>query len=496
MAARGRKAKVDLVEVGGPFDDDGVLPDDGFPPDPDPGLVADVPPGPRGWHRIKRAWPLALVAVVVAGAYLVSGLRERAALVERQDVLRGQDGFVADLGPELIPLWSAEGEAGWAYPVVVEETLLVATESGAGAALVAFDVTTDSELWRVEHDPESGGTYCGFPFGGGEAVDGSVGCLHQRYEATDDGEIVNQALEMQLRDVRTGELRASRDMVHAAYAVPWRDAVLFVESDELGTELRLEGLDGAARWTLPFFDESLDEGEYVELVVQDDRGIVTGRDRAVVVDFDGTVVFDQTAVAVASDIEVTVDSEVRYPELGVRTVDGGWFALTQWMWPEQRTRVYDANGGFAYEFPGDLESIRLDDGSAGDVLLWRTGDGVVLADRVTGETRFSLDRYVEGWPLVMDGALVFGAGGRVRSIDVATGEERWSLVSGGGVEASDGVVVVVYEQDGRSSWLRALDLESGLELWQLPFTDPYAMVVVVGGTLYVHDAGTFSRLGR
>jgi|GEM_PF-1339678 len=496
MTARGRKARVDFVEVG-EIDDDGGPPDDGLLADPAPGAMSEEPmPGPRGWRRIRRAWPIALVAVFVAGAYLVSGLRERAAFAALQDVLRGQEGFVADLGPELTPLWSFDEERGWAYPLLVDETLLLIAESDSGAALVAFDVDTDAELWRVEHAPGAGVTYCGHPFVGGDVTEGVVGCIHQRYEVTGDGEGEHRELEVQRRDVRTGEIRDSRDMLGAAYAVPWRDAILLVESDASGTWLRLEGFDGTQRWTLPLFDDSLDEGEYVALEVWGDRGLVTGRDRALVVDFDGTVVIDWSGTADAPDVTLSTDPQARHPELGVRLVAGGWIALTHWAQTTSPTQVFDEQGDLAYELDGRPESIRLDDGLAGDVLAWRTHDGVVLADRITGEVVFQFDRPMAGSAFVLDGALVFGDGGRLRSVDLATGEERWSVISGGSFEASDATIAVVLEHDGASSWLRALDLGSGRELWRRDLTDPYQMVTVVGGALYVHDAGTLSRLGR
>jgi len=486
MAPRGRKARVDLVETWDVDDDDG-LPDDGLLAGPVHGAVPEEPPGSRGWRRIRRAWPIALVAVVVAGAYLVSGLRERAAFAALQDVLRGQEGFVADLGSELSPVWRVDAGRGRAFPVVVDETIILTTESDGSAALVAVDRTTGTELWRIERDAQEDSIYCGLPFGGGEVAPGSVGCIDRRTELTDDGEHISRIVEVQLRDVRTGEIRDSRAVRHATRAVPWRDAILLVESDSTGTRLRLEGFDGTQRWTMPFLDVTLEEQEYVDLGVWEDRGIVTGRDRAVVVDFDGTVVLDQT---------VAVHSTVGFPELSVQPVAGGWFALTRLVQITPRTRVYDANGDFAYEIAGDLGSIPLDDGSAGDVLLWRTDSDAALADRTTGETAFRLDRPVEDLPFVLDGALVHDFGGRLRSVDLATGEERWSAPSSGGFVASDGLVVVAFEPMVGGSRLRAFDLGSGQERWVLPFANPHPVVSVASGAVHVHDSSIFSRLGR
>src|SRR5690606_31009278 len=118
---------VELVEVGpGEGLDDDVL--------DAPGAL-DLPAQRRPrwtWRRVVRAWPLAVIAVVVAAAYLVTDVRERAAIEARHDALRGQRAFAADVEGHSPPVrsWEIGLEANWVYPAVIDDTLLLTTDPG------------------------------------------------------------------------------------------------------------------------------------------------------------------------------------------------------------------------------------------------------------------------------------------------------------------------------------------------------------------------------
>src|SRR5690606_41859524 len=97
---RGRKTQVELVEGGrGALEDHGAADVELDPQDAGP------EPRESGWRRNRRAWPLAVVAAVVAGAYLVPGARERAALAARHALLQEPLGLVPHPGPPPAPIW-------------------------------------------------------------------------------------------------------------------------------------------------------------------------------------------------------------------------------------------------------------------------------------------------------------------------------------------------------------------------------------------------------
>src|SRR5690606_35371966 len=157
MARRGGKEQVELVEgaalEGGPFEDHDVA-------GPAAGVVGegDATEARPRWREIRRAWPVAVVALLVTGAHLVPGARRLAAVEARDDALRGQQAFAAGLERAPDRSWEVDLGARWVYPVVVDDALLLATDPGGA---VALDIATGAERWRIEAE-ENQRTLCGW----------------------------------------------------------------------------------------------------------------------------------------------------------------------------------------------------------------------------------------------------------------------------------------------------------------------------------------------
>ena len=491
MTVPGRKRDVELfeVEAGEGLDDD-VL-------DAPDALYPSATPRPRWtWRRVARAWPLAVIAVVVAGAYLVTDARERTAVEARHDALRGQRAFAADL--ELGPgrLWEVDLGVSWMQPSLVDETLLLTTDFGG---VIALDVVTGVQRWRLEAEQDVR-TLCGWPPDEPVSFDGAVACFEQRFAVSDDGdwsEVDSTAVQ---RDLLTGVVLSEQLWPEGmSRATPWRDAVLRVDSDATSTVVRLEGFDGTERWSIPFLEGPLGDDQYISVWVAGGHGIVTGRDRAVVVDFDGEVVLAETSARWGAEEEADVDVDVgglEPPELEVWPLAGGGWTVSSWNYQPERTFVFDAAGDLAFEAEGSIEELALDDGSAGDVLLLRDNTRIELVDRASGQTRFTLDRYPDGPSYLLDEELVWSGGGRLRVIDIATGEERWSEPADGELVASDGAVVVVHEMMSGQPKLRAFDLATGVVAWTLELSSLDASrVFALADALFVLDGGKLARLG-
>ena len=499
MARRGGKEQVELVEAGSfedaAFENAAFEDDDGAEPGAEfPGEGGAAEERPR-WHGIRRAWPFAVVALVVAGAYLVTGTRERAAVEARHDALRGQQAFAGGLERAPDHSWEVDLGSRWVYPVVVDDTLLLATDPGGA---VALDIATGAERWRIGAE-ENQRTLCGLLSDEPVSSEGTVDCFEQRFSVSDEGDWTELGSTLQRRDVLTGEVRSERLWPEGlAHVTPWRDAVLVVDSGASSTVLRLEAMDGAEQWSLQFLDEPLGDEEYVSVSVRGDHGVVVGRDRALVVDFAGEVVLDETSAlwGTGEDAYSSFDGGgVSMPELDVRLLDGGGWTVSSWNLRPERTYIFDPLGKPAFDVDGAISELELDDGSVGYVLLRRDDTVVELLDRATGDARFTLDRFPDGPSFLLDGVLVASTGTQTRAIDVATGEELWSTAIDGQLVASDGAVVVVYESLPGPSQVRAFDLATGVEKWNLGLSSPEAQVFTLADALFVFDDGTFARLG-
>src|SRR5690606_2736693 len=148
MRARGRMTAVEIVEAGFVDDDEELATADG------PGRDATV----RGWRRALRAWPVALVAVVVAGFAVVSAIRDAARSEAHLEVLRVQPGFAAELGPGLRQVWAIDDLPPGSISGVWGDLLVLLGEGELRAVAGA----TGEELWRVDVD---GLTLCGLSVG-------------------------------------------------------------------------------------------------------------------------------------------------------------------------------------------------------------------------------------------------------------------------------------------------------------------------------------------
>src|SRR5690606_37184860 len=140
---RGRKSEVELVE------------DDAAPVElPEDRAAEELGEPPSRGRGVLRAWPLALLALVVAGAYLVDGARERAARAELEARLEGQPLFVRELSRRPEPLWSREDASIYVWPWVQEDTVVIArqTELGTEGNTRFLDLETGEPLWETRAD--------------------------------------------------------------------------------------------------------------------------------------------------------------------------------------------------------------------------------------------------------------------------------------------------------------------------------------------------------
>ncbi|RKN03889.1 PQQ-binding-like beta-propeller repeat protein [Streptomyces radicis] len=129
----------------------------------------------------------------------------------------------------------------------------------------------------------------------------------------------------------------------------------------------------------------------------------------------------------------------------------------------------------------------------GGALAWRA-----FAPEDGGEARAA------GWDIAPGGALsppavagetvYFGdAGGFIRAVNAATGEERWTFPTGGGVVepvVAGGVVLVT----GGNGTLYAIEAVSGVERWSFDLGNDAAPALVAEGDAYVSvlDSGVFA----
>jgi len=478
MTARGRKARVDFVEAG-EIHDDGGPPDDGRLADPAPGAVPDEPHGRRGWRRIKRAWPIALVAVVGVGLLLALDQRGRAAREAQQDLFATQWHRLAELGSGLGPAWLVEDVGRYPSVADVEDVYLVGVDTDDGAALIALEAESGAERWRIRDAGVH--IYCESP--ARQQSSPPAGTAACTASTTDSWSLV-------LLDLATGEQRASRDMGGSAEAMHWHGAVLLVESDPDGTQLRLEDFDGTVRWAVPVLDRALSTYEVARLDVAGDRAMAVVGDRVVAVDVAGAVILDTDSPARPPAAPATSALVPLSPGVLPR----GGFVLTGYDGTRWLTVVYDEHGEQRFEAEAGLGLSSFDDGSLGDVVvLWKEG-GIEVRD-LAGGVLAQLDGTSDGALYVVDGALVFTDAGRLRAFEAASGEERWSVDVGFGTQVgSDGSVVLVHGYQSADPMIRAFDVGTGAEEWVYELPGPRAEPLVAGGTLLIHDGTTLTKL--
>jgi len=478
---RGRKSEVELVE------------DDAAPVElPEDRAAEELGEPPSRGRGVLRAWPLALLALVVAGAYLVDGARERAARAELEARLEGQPLFVRELSRRPEPLWSREDASIYVWPWVQEDTVVIArqTELGTEGNTRFLDLETGEPLWETRADGGATTTFCGFVPEDTELPEGAVLCV--RY-LVDESEGSVEGATYELRDLRSGELvlehgwRAGGEFVY-----PWGEDFVVVDEGSSDVHVRLRGSEGEERWSVPLGDVEREIGGGALVQIDHSRAFVSVAGRAVVLERDGTVVLD---------VEAPELEEVGETWVNLEPLADGYFSLSTVSFApstadsERVTQVYAPDGTLAYEVSQDdagwPAQLGLDDGSLGRVHAW-SGGRTVLRDAASGAERWSTTWGAESFVMIADKKVVLASGGRVRVLD-EEGVELWSEVGSEPV-ASDGKVLTILENVGEVARLRAFELGSGSELWALELGSAEARPTATGGHLFLHDSGTFSLL--
>ncbi len=475
MAPGSRKAAVELVESG-ELDLEGLL-----ATDEELGPAAGAPPPTgSGWRRaVRRAWPLALVAVVVVGAVAVSSAREAARVEARRDVLRGQMGFVEGVGSEMGWRWATELAASDYVVAASEGVLLLGSDDGRQRVL---DLETGEELWAIGADGDLLPS-CG--------VDGAMmECAFWASMAWDvDDPTMPRASRVERRDARSGEVLDVRDPAAFESLVWWDDDLLLLEDVDGALELRLEAPGGEVRWRLPVprggagSRRSLDVPIATAWVDQRAGLAFVRTDRHLVVDREGRIV-----------LELVPDDEGResgewlgsfLPEVLVRS---------RWAEESQQVELLDLEGRTLLDTDGYFSSAMVDDGVVPHLVVVAPPWGLEVLDWSTGRSVIELDGAPEGLPLLLHGALISQERGEIRAVDLATGDERWHADVPGDALGSDGEVVL-YADRGLESRIRAISVHTGAEVWTYDLPSSQSDPFVRDGALFVRDGTTLTRLG-
>jgi outer membrane protein assembly factor BamB len=144
--------------------------------------------------------------------------------------------------------------------------------------------------------------------------------------------------------------------------------------------------------------------------------------------------------------------------------------------------------------------------TSGDVLFgaamsyfgYGSQGAVFAADTATGEILGAVEIVTFASPAVVESVLYIGdLFGTVHAIDLATGEERWSVETGEEIDASAAVVNGVVYLTDFAGIVHALDAETGAERWRFLTgePEPESSPGIVGATVYVTGgAGTLFAL--
>lgn len=443
MAEQGRKLEVELVEGGLDLEID----------------QPETPGAPReAWsaRRLVRAWPLALLVLVVAATYGVVALRERAAHERLLEVLADQPGFVADLSTPLRPLWT-NGSGLVDLTTAVGDLGVGLTWTAEASAVVAIDLRTGVEQWRRPSAEDLSTACVGTAEVEGRTV---LVCQASSYGAGSDA---GTPVVLEHLDPVTGEVIA-RGEPHAVHAAGVLDAGLVELVVEEGvTRLQHRLVDGTVVWDTELIASEPAKGAPTWLYVEDRfTGVLAGT-RVFVVDGAGHVVLEHEF-----DVDRVPDLGVALDEIWLGTVEivpQGGFVVREdatnrvWVYGRDGTlRASSTGGGGAAASP--------DDGSLGDVVVLG-GAGVKVLDLGTGEVVFEDPRWHVYRGLVLDGVLVGADGVGARAIDPRSGEELWRVDRVSDLHGTDGRAVLVTLRGEDGSYLAALDAATGQERWRV-----------------------------
>lgn len=430
--------------------------------------------GPRRHGGDMRAGPrrtvrVVLVALTVVAVAVVNGVH-MAQESRRARALATMTGVVAPLDRPLAETWELGSGAAMAY---VDDLLLHVDRPDGVTHIMAVDVATGVERWRVRRGGDDGVDWCGGRIG--PADDPMVLCWAGggagSASAPRGPAVTSRMVGLHLRDGSVG-LELVTDLPRSGYGVIDGDLVMASRDRDVLSVRRVDPVTGEAVWSQRVVLRSpTTDGTFKAAVqVSDGFVVITGPTTAVLSAGDGRVLRTWHAPS-------TERGSV-FPLAGadVRTSPHGFGA---WSRREGSQRSpsgtwYDAQGFARARVEGLLAEAEVTDGSRPEVVLFRHPETGLLSavDATTGEVLWSAVHSRSAVLLRRDGAVVLAADGEVTAVDLRTGHERWSTPVEGlrpdlaGV--TDGSTVVVMAAPRGPRLLHAIDLTTGEETWTAP----------------------------
>ncbi len=434
----------------------------------------------------RRWWPLAAVVVVaVAGAVVVGVARDRA-FVARIDAVPG---LVHPLGAAPTVRWQAPAAPHGGAVVAAGDALVLVSAQSERWRVTAHAVSDGAVRWSLDVAPvqrsgfESSVVSCP---SSGEDVGSTVLCLvtEPRVVYSDDASIDEPAHTRVValdaaRGTELGTWEVTDELIAADRV---GDDLVVVTLDREGHAVaeRRAGRTGEVDWTFrtPEVLESAVLSRSVDAWTA--RGVVAVK---------GFV----TYVLDADDGETLVVG-APYRNLEVVALDDGFatWALVG------AGHVHAPDGTERFAVAGLPARVRLDDGTADDVLVVDDGGRLQGFSSASGEALWSTETMLDARVRVSDRVLVSGLT-RFGVLDPHDGRLLWVSDAGDPVPwqpLSDGALVLApaFTPDGRPQ-LAGLGLDDGVRFWAVDLPTGVQGVDGVGGLLVVRTADEAVVLG-
>lgn len=518
----GDTVPVDLIEVDSP---------DALRPPPhlvDAGEGRSGAPGDPGGqdgesaearaHRRRRRVLLAVgagvvVALAVTGGVLTA-LDERRADA-RWDALAERGMPLVDLTAPLTEVWRVPGN-GWPMATTAEVLVLQIWDQASATILwrgvevatgeVAWERAEPGDGWCSQWNPEwsdlaseEAGLAVAYAAGVGAVPDASMLVCSSGPGFGGQLPAPGTRSSLTVLDVRSGAELGSVEVRGAlvTFETIEEDLVTATITPEGAVQLTRSPLAGGpAVWSTT-----------TDAMALDDDGYYVGA---------WPTLYDGQVVLVSPEgvpIE-TIDADTGEPTTGeveLPTASGGWMLLADGSRAEvsygdirqedgvsyvlggPSVTVTAADGTERFEVPGGLWSPWYTDGSLPDrILVGRTGDagtgGTLRAlDVATGDEMWSVPLRWSTALVQVDGVAVAGSG-YAAGVDLRTGEELWqhrATLSGAVSPVTDGSRIALPTTDGGVTSLVAREIRTGAEAWRVPTLSNIQLLGVVGGGVLV-----------
>lgn len=440
-----------------------------------------VDPGRRRRLRWTGIGVLAALVVVVAAAGVVGERRDAA----RRAALAQIEGVLEPFGGPLVEAWRLP--AGW--PLIASDSLLVLQGTGSNPPLTAVDPSSGAVLW---HREGALAEWC-TPLGGDLAAEPST---------PTDRIVCTQTTDVYLPDdVAVGSL-VVLDAVRGTElrSLPLDASVLFVQTAD--DDVILTSVDARSRLEVRRWDPAADrevwrylsEPGLLETLVDDGPW---GREIS-----DGVYRFGGEDEALSIDVATgervpSVPRSERMRPITWPLPDGGTVELTL-PGPQDPygTRVLDADGSVRYEMEATPWVPWITDGSVPSILAVQDplSHDVIGLDAATGDRLWIVDD-VAGVESILqiDGIAVGLGSGRAVGLDMAEGAVLWEAdvaYPDWWSPLTDGEVVVLLTASDAATYLAALDLKTGEQVWRVPVPDTTRYAETLGRAIVLVHTDT------